>query len=106
MLLDRAPGRCDGQAVRGVEPSRDLVYRRELAQARFGFGGAGRVGGTHYTHSPSSFLHTGTRALISSMLSLAPAKAASPSGADAATLTDSPDSGTGPTRASCPAAAS
>ena len=56
------------------------------------------------THSPSSFFQIGAWALISSMISRAPANASPRCGADAATATEGSDSGTSPIRCSAAAA--
>ena len=61
-------------------------------------------GGAPSTHSPSSAFQIGARALISSMISRAPANASPRCGADAATITDGSLSGTRPTRCSAAAA--
>ena len=77
-----------------VELGGQLVDGRKPSQAS---------GVTPGTHSPSSFFQIGARALISSMISLAPANASLRCGADTAIATDASDKATGPTR--CSAAA-
>ena len=69
-LVDRPPRRRHRERMRRVERRRELVYGRQRPQ----LSGRGAVPGTH---APSSFFQIGARALISSMISRAPAKAAS-----------------------------
>ena len=66
--------------------------------------GAARGWAEPLTHSPSSRFQIGARALISSMISRAPANASARWGADTAIATDASDSGTVPTRCSAAAA--
>ena len=96
-FLDRETSCRDRQRVGRLQPSSQLVDGRERPQAC----GAGVV---PRTHSPSSFFQIGAFALISSMISRAPANAASRCGADTAIATEGSDRGTVPTRCSAAAA--
>ena len=99
------------RAQRGLDRVEDLVVVqrepldvravevRQLERRHQGVGG-----GAPSTHSPSSVFQIGARALISSMISRAPANASPRWAAETATITDGSLSGTRPTRCSAAAA--
>ena len=99
-------------AQRGLDRVEDLVVGERERARRPGplryVSSSGAIdgvgGGAPSTHSPSSVFQIGARALISSMISRAPANASPRWAAETATITDGSLSGTRPTRCSAAAA--